>query len=137
MQLKKLEENIITAIQELSDEQIVQIDAGRIGLTAFKRDLRVEVTPGLTQDTWHDLRLRSYWEELYGPGHFVELYGGGEENVYDMAYTDPETDECELDEKLEDPEWVANYAAASRNAMMAYAGESAELVIDSFSGLDD
>ena len=135
MQIEELTKKIIYSIMELSVNEIIEIDDVRTGLTIFKPDGLILVTPGFTVDNRHDSAVRSYWERLYGACKHIWIYGGGEDDVYEMAYYDDEREgpyECEHDEKLQDPSWVKAYAAQSRAAMIYSAEQSADCVIDFF-----
>jgi hypothetical protein len=136
MDINQLHSNIVTALNSLNDTQIVELDAGRIGLTAFENGGRIVVTEGLTQDTWHDTALRNHFENIYGSGRYLSVYSVSDEDVYELACTDFEAGEAPLDKMLEDQAWVSAYAVKSRASMIAFARQSAEELIDRLSSED-
>jgi hypothetical protein len=123
-------ERIGKCIAQLSDTQIVLLDAGEIGLAAFPDSDKVLVDGNFVDGRWNDRAVRDAWFAMKGRGHLVYLTGGGDEDLDSMAIVPADEDESALEGKLRDPEWVTSYATKARANMLACVKDDVNGIVD-------
>ncbi len=131
-QLAKL---IETRLIELSDLEIILLEANEIGLAAFpdRGEFMVDANfrcnhPELNQ------AIVQYWNQ-YGRWHTVIVHGDGGEDAYNLAkpYLDGEDENgfgSDLEKKLADATWVKEYAQKARASMIADVRSTMDGIID-------
>lgn len=122
---------VVTFVESLSANQIVEIDADRIGAAVFKSDGRIRLSTDFVDGVYSHRHIKDRWTKKLGHFQPLFLFGGGHEDVYELAYYDALHDEeCRLDLLLRDQAWVQAYAESSRARMLLNASIFADRIID-------
>lgn len=123
------EATLVDAIREcivdLSDADIIELDAGNLGLAAFPEAGKVFADYGFNESKWTDRAIREYWTQAYGKGLLIGLWSSYDEEDGRSLYVlagEPAIDEGfdnALEEKMADADWVVRVARICKEQMLS------------------